>query len=140
MQDLKIFPKPYFFLDWLVFLTSILHASVSIAGLIEGVAEATASITKFLFGLYSDYLQKRKSFVVAGYSFGAFSKILIGLSYVWPLVLFARFIDRLGKGMRTAARHSLGAVFGPLIAIALSASLKENIRLMFYRIYTRWNC
>lgn len=137
-----------------IFLTSVLHTSIPIVGLIEGIAEATASITKFLFGAYSDYIQKRKPFVISGYTFGAISKILIGLSYTWPLVLFARFIDRLGKGMRTAARDSLlldnteannkgfifgfhrafdslGAVFGPLVALVLLALLKENIRLTF---------
>jgi MFS family permease len=138
-----------------IFLTSVLHTAVPIIGLIEGIAEATASITKFLFGAYSDYIQKRKPFVFGGYSFSAISKILIGLSYTWPLVLFARFIDRLGKGMRTAARDSLlldnteehnkgfifgfhrafdslGAVVGPLLALVLLAVLKENIRLTFF--------
>lgn len=138
-----------------IFLTSVLHTAIPVVGLIEGTAEATASITKFLFGWYSDYMQKRKPFVIGGYSFGALSKILIGLAYSWPLVLFARFIDRLGKGMRTAARDSLlldnatttnkgfifglhrafdslGAVFGPLVALVLLALLKDNIRLTFF--------
>ncbi len=138
-----------------IFLTSILHTSIPIFGLIEGVAEATASITKFLFGAYSDYIQRRKPFVVGGYSFGAISKVLIGLASTWPLVLFARFIDRLGKGMRTAARDSillantttanrgyifgfhrafdsLGAVFGPLLALGFLSLLQENIRMTFF--------
>jgi MFS family permease len=138
-----------------IFLTSVLHTTVPVIGLIEGIAEATASITKFLFGAYSDYIRRRKPFVVGGYSLGAISKLLIGLAYTWPLVLFARFIDRLGKGMRTAARDSLlldntaennkgfifgfhrafdslGAVFGPLAALFLLVVLKENIRLTFF--------
>ncbi len=137
-----------------IFLTSVLHASIPVVGLIEGVAEATASIGKFIFGTYSDYIQKRKPFVIGGYSFAAVSKILIALSYSWPLVLFARFIDRFGKGMRTSSRDSLlldsanetnrgfifgfhrafdslGAVIGPLIALVLLYSLHENIRLTF---------
>jgi MFS family permease len=137
-----------------IFLTSVLHASIPVVGFIEGTAEATAAITKFLFGAYSDYIQRRKPFVIAGYSFAAASKVLIGLAYLWPLVLFARFIDRLGKGMRTAARDSLllenakesnrglifgfhrafdslGAVVGPLVALVLLVLLKENIRLTF---------
>lgn len=137
-----------------IFLTSVLHTPVEIIGLIEGVAEATASIGKFIFGAYSDYMQKRKPFVIGGYFLSAVSKILIGLSYSWPLVLFARFIDRTGKGVRTAARDSLllenttgdnkgfifgfhrafdslGAVLGPLIALGLLAFLKENMRLTF---------
>lgn len=138
-----------------LFLTGVLHASIPIVGLIEGIAEATASIMKFFFGLYSDYLQKRKPFVTGGYTLAALSKILIGLAYSWPLVLFARVIDRLGKGMRTAARDSLlldnatqksrgyifgfhrafdslGAVCGPLVALGLLALFKENIRLTFF--------
>ena len=75
-----------------IFLTSVLHASIPIIGLIEGLAEATASITKFFFGAYSDYMQKRKPFVIGGYSFGAISKILIGLASSWQLVLVARFV------------------------------------------------
>lgn len=137
-----------------IFLTSVLHASLPVVGLIEGVAEATASIGKFLFGTYSDYLGTRKPFVIGGYSFSALSKIMIGLAYTWPFVLFARFIDRFGKGMRTAARDSLlldnatetnrgfifgfhrafdslGAVVGPLLALGLLALLRENIRLTF---------
>lgn len=138
-----------------IFLTSVLQIPIPIVGLIEGTAEATAAITKFFFGAYSDYLRKRKPFVTGGYALGAISKLLIGLAYTWPLVLFARFIDRLGKGMRTAARDSLlldnanaankgfifgfhrafdslGAVVGPLIALGLLAVLKDNIRLTFF--------
>lgn len=138
-----------------IFLTSVLGTPIPIVGLIEGTAEATAAITKFLFGAYSDYIQRRKPFVIGGYSLGAASKLLIGLASIWPLVLFARFIDRLGKGMRTAARDSLlldnsnpknkgfifgfhrafdslGAVFGPLLALLLLVLLKDNIRLTFF--------
>lgn len=138
-----------------IFLTTVLHASVPIVGLIEGFAEATASITKYFFGAYSDFLKKRKIFVVSGYSFGAVSKLLIGLATFWPLVLFARFIDRVGKGIRTAPRDSLllenatkenkgfifgfhrafdslGAVVGPLIALVLLYFLKNNLRQTFF--------
>ncbi|HVA97042.1 MAG TPA: MFS transporter [Candidatus Acidoferrales bacterium] len=137
-----------------IFLTSVLHASVPILGLIEGIAEATAAVGKFVFGSYSDYLQKRKPFVVAGYSFGAASKLLIGLAATWHFVLFARFIDRLGKGLRTSARDSillentesrnkgfifgfhrafdsLGAVLGPLVALFFIAVMHDNLRLVF---------
>lgn len=138
-----------------VFLTTILHVSIPIVGFIEGLVQSTAAITKYLFGTYSDYLKRRKVFVVGGYSLGAISKILIALAYVWPLVLFARFIDRLGKGMRTAPRDSLllenataenkgfifgfhrafdslGAVFGPLLALLILYLMKENLRLTFF--------
>jgi MFS family permease len=138
-----------------LFLTGVLHTSIPVVGLIEGVAEATASIMKFLFGLYSDYLQKRKPFVTGGYMMAAISKLLIGMAFSWPLVLFARIVDRLGKGIRTAARDSIlldnateknkgfifgahrafdsmGAIVGPLVALVLLAVLHENIRLTFF--------
>lgn len=138
-----------------IFLTTVLHASVPIVGFIEGFVEAVASITKYFFGAYSDYLQKRKIFVTLGYSFGAISKILIGLAFGWPMVLFARFIDRFGKGIRTAPRDSillenstaqnkgyifgfhrafdsLGAVFGPLLALIVLYFLKNNLRQTFF--------
>ena len=138
-----------------IFLTTVLHTSIPIVGFIEGFVEAVASIAKYFFGAYSDYLQKRKIFVTLGYSFGAVSKILIGLAFGWPMVLFARFIDRFGKGMRTAARDSillenstpqnkgyifgfhrafdsLGAVFGPLLALVVLFFLKNNLRQTFF--------
>jgi len=138
-----------------IFLTSVLHTSIPIVGLIEGIAEAVASISKYVFGTVSDYFQKRKVFVVLGYSLGAISKLLIGLSYFWPLVLFSRVVDRLGKGLRTAPRDSillenttpqnkgfvfgfhrafdsLGAVFGPLVALLVLYLVKEDVRLAFF--------
>ena len=138
-----------------IFLTTVLHTSIPIVGFIEGLVEALASITKYFFGAYSDYLQKRKIFVTSGYTMAAISKILIGLSFGWPLVLFARIVDRFGKGLRTAARDSLllenstpdnrgyifgfhrafdslGAVFGPLLALVVLYFLKDNIRQTFF--------
>lgn len=138
-----------------IFLTSVLGASMAAVGMIEGIAEATASLSKFIFGYISDYLQKRKPFVVGGYILGTLSKMLMGLAFAWPLVLFARIIDRLGKGLRTAARDSLlldnatptnkgfifgfhrtfdslGAVLGPLVALVLIALLNDNLRLIFF--------
>jgi MFS family permease len=137
-----------------IFLTTVLGTPIQIVGLIEGLAEATASIGKYGFGTFSDYLKKRKIFVILGYSFGAVSKLLIAAATSWPLVLFSRFIDRTGKGLRTAPRDSillenttstnkgyifgfhrafdsLGAVFGPLAGLALLYFLKENMRLTF---------
>lgn len=137
-----------------LFLTSVLGVPVSVVGLIEGIAEGTASIAKFVFGYISDRVGKRKVFVVGGYSFAAISKLLIALASSWYFVLFARFIDRLGKGLRTSARDSLllqsaskenkgfifgfhrsmdslGAVLGPVAGLVLLSLLKENIRLTF---------
>lgn len=138
-----------------IFLTSVLGAPVSIVGLIEGIAEGLASFLKFVFGYWSDRIGKRMVFVINGYSFGAVSKLLIGLATSWPLVLFARIIDRLGKGLRTSPRDSLllqnatennrgfifgfhramdsmGAVLGPLIALLLLDVFKEDIRTIFF--------
>lgn len=138
-----------------IFLTSVLGAPVSVVGFIEGVAEATASVMKFISGYISDRVQKRKIFVVSGYGLGSISKLLTGLAVSWHFVLFARFIDRFGKGIRTSARDSillqnatsqnkgyifgfhramdsLGAVVGPLLALILLYLLKNNIRTVFF--------
>src|SRR3989338_4617163 len=138
-----------------IFLTSVLKVSTPIVGLIEGIAEGTAAIGKFIFGYLSDKVGKRKPFVVSGYSFSTVSKILISLASSWPLVLLARFIDRLGKGVRTSARDSLllqnttkknkgfifgyhrafdsaGSVIGPIIALPLIYFLKETPPLFFF--------
>ena len=138
-----------------IFLTSVLGAPVAIVGLIEGIAESTASVLKVVSGWLSDKFQKRKPFVVAGYSFSAISKILLSLAFSWPFVLIARFIDRFGKGTRTSARDALivessdtltrgksfgfhraldtlGAVVGPLIALLAIHFLDNNFRLIFF--------
>lgn len=137
-----------------IFLTSVLHASIPVVGIIEGISEGTASITKYGFGAFSDYLQKRKIFVIVGYGFSAFSKLILALATMWPIVLVSRFTDRIGKGVRTAARDSLllenstpankgfifgfhrsfdslGAVFGPIFGLLLLYFFKENMRLTF---------
>jgi MFS family permease len=138
-----------------IFLTIILGAPVAIVGLIEGIAESTASILKVVSGWLSDKWRKRKPFVVAGYSFSAISKILLSLAFSWPFVLLARFVDRFGKGTRTSARDALiaessensvrgrsfgfhraldtsGAVVGPLIALLAIHFLDNNFRLIFF--------
>jgi len=138
-----------------IFLTSVLGAPVAVIGLIEGIAESTASVLKVVSGWLSDKWRKRKPFILAGYSFSAISKILLGLAFSWPFVLFARFIDRFGKGVRTSARDALiaessdtstrgksfgfhraldtlGAVVGPLIALLAIHFLDNNFRLIFF--------
>ena len=125
-----------------IFVTTVLGAPVAVLGLIEGIAEATASITKYPFGQAADYTGRRKPFVLGGYTLGAVGKLGIALAAGWPLALAGRFTDRLGKGMRTAPRDDLiaantapgqqglafglhrsmdtmGAVLGPLVALAL---------------------
>ena len=138
-----------------IFLTSVLGAPVAIVGLIEGIAESTASILRVVSGWLSDKWQKRKPFIVAGYSFSAISKILLSLAFSWPFVLIARFVDRFGKGTRTSARDALiaessensvrgrsfgfhraldtlGAVVGPLIALLAIHFLDNKFRLIFF--------
>ena len=137
-----------------IFLTTVLGAPVSVVGLIEGLAESTASLTKVVSGWWSDRLPRRMPLVLGGYGLAALGKLLIGLAGGWPLVLFARFIDRLGKGVRGSPRDALiadstpadqrgrayglhramdtaGAVVGPLVALALVAWLIEDLRTIF---------
>jgi MFS family permease len=124
------------------FVTVTLGASAAVLGFIEGVAEATASITRYPFGWWSDSARSRKPFVLAGYGMSALGKLILALAFVWPVALLARFVDRVGKGVRTAPRDALlaadvrdqdrglafglhrsmdtlGAVLGPLFALLL---------------------
>jgi MFS family permease len=137
-----------------VFLVGTLGASVALVGLIEGVAEATASITKVFSGWLSDRLGKRKLLAVLGYGLGALSKPIFPLAVTPIEVLGARFADRIGKGLRGAPRDALvaditesgargaafglrqaldtiGAFLGPLIAIGLMLLLAGDIRAVF---------
>jgi MFS family permease len=90
-----------------LFLTTVMGAPMTVVGLIEGVAEATASLLKAASGLWSDRIGRRKPFVLWGYGLSALSKPLLALARVWPFVLFCRFLDRAGKGVRTSARDAL---------------------------------
>lgn len=137
-----------------IFLVGTLGASVALVGLIEGVAEASASITKVFSGWLSDRLGKRKLLAVIGYGLGALSKPIFPLAVTPFEVLGARFADRIGKGIRGAPRDALvaditepgargaafglrqaldtiGAFLGPLIAIGLMLLLAGNIRAVF---------
>lgn len=137
-----------------IFLTVVLGAPMVVVGLIEGIAEGTASFLKVITGWYSDRIGKRKPFVLSGYSISAISKPLIAFAYTWPLVLVARFMDRFGKGVRTSARDALiadscdpcqrgrsygfhrtldtiGAVLGPAIAIIILYLTNNDYRLLF---------
>ena len=138
-----------------IFMTQVLRASTTAVGLVEGIAESTAALTKFIFGYLSDKFQRRKPFVSLGYTFSALSKGIIGLASSWPLVLFSRFLDRLGKGLRTGARDALllqnteeknkgfifgfhrsldsaGAVLGPILGLIFIYFFANNLRLIFY--------
>src|SRR3989339_77091 len=138
-----------------LFLTGVLGAPVSIVGLVEGIAESTASLLKAVSGWYSDRIRRRKEFAVFGYTFSTFAKLMMALAQTWPIVLFARFIDRFGKGIRTSARDALiaesstaenrgfsfglhramdtaGAVIGPLSAMWLLILFNNDIRKIFF--------
>jgi MFS family permease len=92
-----------------LFLTNVLGAQTAVVGLIEGVAESTASLTRLISGWLSDKVGKRKGLTIFGYSLSALAKPLFLLANTWPLVLLLRFADRLGKGIRTAPRDALVA-------------------------------
>lgn len=137
-----------------LFLVSTLGASLVTVGIIEGVAEATASITKLFSGALSDYLGQRKGLAVLGYGLSTLLKPLFVFATSSSWVLIARFGDRLGKGIRVAPRDALvadttsaavrgaayglrqsldtvGALSGPLIAAGLMAASGQNFRLVF---------
>jgi MFS family permease len=137
-----------------IFLTETLRAPGAIVGAIEGLAESTTSIFKVVSGWLSDKIGKRKPFVVVGYSLSAVGKVFLAVAFHWPTVLFARVVDRFGKGLRTSPRDALiaqwtapsvrgrgfgfhraadtgGAVVGPLVALALLALIGENYRPIF---------
>ena len=138
-----------------VFMTVVLGASMLAVGVVEGIAEATASIVKVFSGVLSDRLGRRKPLVVLGYALAAASKPLFPLAGSVPLVLVARFMDRVGKGVRGAPRDALiadvtpaevrgaayglrqaldtvGAVLGPLAAIGLMILLASDIRAVLW--------
>src|SRR5512142_1476388 len=92
-----------------LFLANVLGVGTAVIGLIDGIAETTASLTKVYAGALSDQLGKRKWLAVVGYSLSAFSKPFLYFANVWGWVLGVRFADRIGKGIRTAPRDALVA-------------------------------
>ncbi|WKV51311.1 MFS transporter [Dickeya fangzhongdai] len=138
-----------------LFMTTVLGASVVLIGLIEGLAEATALIIKVFSGALSDYLGKRKGLALLGYGLGAVSKPLFALATSSGLVLGARLLDRVGKGIRGAPRDALvadvtppdirgaafglrqsldtiGAFVGPLLAVVLMLLWQDDFRAIFW--------
>lgn len=138
-----------------LFLANVLGINKSLIGLIEGIAEATASLLKVFSGWLSDRLGKRKNMMIAGYAISTLSRPLIALAGVWQQVLAARFIDRLGKGIRTSPRDAIiaesteathlarafsfhrsmdtvGAVVGPGIALLLLQWYNGNYQTVFW--------
>ena len=96
-----------------VFMVSSLGATAFAVGIVEGVAEATALIVKIFSGVLSDYIGKRKFLAVIGYGLGAISKPLFPLALTVDWVFAARFMDRIGKGIRGAPRDALIADLAP---------------------------
>jgi MFS family permease len=92
-----------------LFLANVLGVGTAIIGLIDGIAETTASLTKIYAGALSDQLGRRKRLAVIGYALSAFSKPFLYFANTWGWVLGVRFADRLGKGIRTAPRDALVA-------------------------------
>ncbi len=90
-----------------LFLMNVLGASTAVVGLIDGVAETTASLLKLYSGQLSDRLGKRKALAVLGYGLSSFTKPLLYFATTWGWVLGVRFGDRIGKGLRTAPRDAL---------------------------------
>ncbi|MEJ2590154.1 MAG: MFS transporter [Candidatus Thiodiazotropha sp.] len=138
-----------------VFLFSVLHLSAFAIGLIEGSAEATALIVKVFSGVLSDYWGRRKPLAVLGYGLAALSKPLFAMAAGAGLVVFARLMDRVGKGIRGAPRDALvaelvprgqrgsafglrqsldtvGAFLGPLLAIGLMLLWSNDFRAVFW--------
>jgi MFS family permease len=138
-----------------LYLVTVLGASTLTVGVIEGIAEATASITKVFSGALSDYLGRRKRLAALGYGLAAVTKPVFPLASSIGWLVAARFIDRVGKGIRGSPRDALvadltpadlrgnayglrqsldtaGAVLGPLLAIVFMAMLANNFTAVFW--------
>lgn len=138
-----------------LFMVGVLGASAFMVGLIEGLAESSALIVKVFSGALSDYLGKRKGLAVFGYALGALTKPLFAIAPVIGIVLAARLLDRVGKGIRGAPRDALladiapaeirgaafglrqsldtvGAFLGPLLAVGLMLLWANDFRAVFW--------
>jgi MFS family permease len=138
-----------------LFLVNVLHAPVSAIGLIESLAEATASFVKVASGRLSDRIRRRRPLVALGYTLSNVVKPLLALVPAWPAVLALRVADRFGKGVRTAPRDALiadsgtperrgrdfglhraldtvGAAIGPLTAWAVLTLVPDGYRTIFW--------
>ena len=137
-----------------LFVTGVLHASVASLGLIEGVAESTASLLRIGSGWLSDRIGRRKPFLLGGYGLSAVAKATMAVAASWPAVLALRFTDRVGKGLRNPPRDALiadsveprylgrafgfhrsldtlGAAIGPFVAFTLLSAYPGHFRRIF---------
>src|SRR5438477_1226411 len=110
-----------------IYLVSVLGASMVTVGIIEGIAEATASITKIFSGALSDRLGKRKWLAAAGYGLAAFTKPVFPLAPTVAWLVAARFVDRIGKGIRGAPRDALVADLSPADLRGASFGLRQSL-------------
>jgi MFS family permease len=110
-----------------IYLVTTLGTSTLTVGLIEGIAEATASITKVFSGALSDWLGKRKLLAVIGYGLAAFTKPIFPLAPSVGWLVAARFIDRIGKGIRGAPRDALLADISPPHVRGASFGLRQSL-------------
>lgn len=138
-----------------LFLANVLGTNKSVIGLIEGIAESTASVLKVFSGWFSDRIGNRKWLMAAGYGISTLSRPIVALSTGWHHVMGSRFMDRFGKGVRTAPRDAiiaessakahlgrafgfhrsmdtLGAVVGPALAFFLLGLFSNNYRWVFW--------
>ena len=138
-----------------LFLTTVLGGGPAFLGAIEGVAESTSSVLKLVSGIMSDRVRRRKNLVLGGYGISALARPLIALAASPLAVLFIRFADRVGKGIRTSPRDALiadsiepsirgkafgfhrsldnaGALIGPLIATMLLTWFVKDLRSVFW--------
>ncbi|TLM97950.1 MFS transporter, partial [bacterium] len=138
-----------------LFLTTVLGAGPAFLGIIEGVAESTASLLKLVSGIMSDRVRDRKGLVLSGYGISSLARPLIAAATAPVAVLFIRFADRVGKGIRTSPRDALiadsvdpavrgkaygfhrsmdhaGAIVGPLVATVLLATVVTDLRTVFW--------
>jgi len=137
-----------------IFLVGVLGAPIAVVGLVEGLADGAAALTKLVSGRWSDR-RRRRPVVAFGYGLAAAAKVVVALAVVWPMVLAARVADRIGKGIRGAPRDALiaddtdaehrgrafgfhrsidtfGAVLGPLIGLGLYDALNHRIRPLLW--------
>ncbi len=110
-----------------LFLAGTLGASALMVGLIEGLAESTALIVKVFSGALSDYLGKRKALALFGYALGALTKPLFAIAPVTSVVLAARLLDRVGKGVRGAPRDALVADITPIEVRGAAFGLRQSL-------------
>jgi MFS family permease len=138
-----------------LFMVGVLGASALTVGVIEGIAESTALLVKVFSGALSDYLGKRKVLAVLGYAMGALTKPMFAMASGMGMVLSARFLDRVGKGVRGAPRDALiaeitpagirgaafglrqsldtvGAFLGPLLGVGLMLLWVNDFRAVFW--------